>query len=108
MAKKYKGNTVVLGNSSHIIMGNDWYVTDNDSMNVYTPVGFKKFSDDFRGGDPTRIPVKHYNKLFTLDKTTQLPLVDLLKIDTIAVGNEDDKRFIKTLSIEKMCLMVGV
>ncbi|MGX7052666.1 hypothetical protein [Leuconostoc citreum] len=97
MAKKYKGNTVVLGNSSHIIMGNDWYVTDNDSMNVYTPVGFKKFSDDFRGGDPTRIPVKHYNKLFTLDKTTQLPLVDLLKIDTIAVGNEDDKKIYQNL-----------
>ena len=31
MSKKFQGNTVVLGNDDHIIVGNDWYITKNDS-----------------------------------------------------------------------------
>lgn len=97
MAEKFKGNTVILGFDSHVVMGNDWYVTNNDSMNVYTPVGFKKFSDDFRGGDPTRISSENYAKLFKKDKQTQLPLADLLSIDTVAVGNEGDRKVYRNL-----------
>ena len=97
MAEKFKGNTVILGFDSHVVMGNDWYVTNNDSMNVYTPVGFKKFSDDFRGGDPTRISSENYAKLFNKDKQTQLPLADLLSVDTVAVGNEGDRKVYRNL-----------
>lgn len=97
MAEKFKGNTVILGFNSHVVMGNDWYVTNNDSMNVYTPVGFKKFSDDFRGGDPTRISSENYAKLFKKDKQTQLPLADLLSVDTVAVGNEGDRKVYRNL-----------
>lgn len=97
MAEKFKGNTVILGFNNHVVMGNDWYITNNDSMNVYTPVGFKKFSDDFRGGDPTRISTDHYAKLFKKDKQTQLPLADLLSIDTVAVGNEGDRKVYRNL-----------
>lgn len=97
MAEKFKGNTVILGFDSHVVMGNDWYVTNNDSMNVYTPVGFKKFSDDFRGGDPTRISSENYAKLFNKDKQTQLPLADLLSVDTVAIGNEGDHRVYQDL-----------
>lgn len=92
LAKKFKGNAVILGFDNHVVMGNDWYITPNNSMNVYTPVGFKKFSDDFRGIDPTRIPVDNYAKLFQLDAQTHLPLVDLLAVDTVAVANEADKQ----------------
>lgn len=97
MAEKFKGNTVILGFNNHVVMGNDWYITNNDSMNVYTPVGFKKFSDDFRGGDPTRISPDHYAKLFKKDKQTQLPLADLLSVDTVAVGNEGDRKVYRNL-----------
>lgn len=91
-AEKFKGNSVVLGFNRHTIMGNDWYLTANNSMNVYTPVGFKKFSDDFRGSDPTRISIKNYSKLFELDDQTKMPLVDLLAVDTVAVGNEGNHK----------------
>lgn len=97
MSKKFQGNTVVLGNDDHIIVGNDWYITKNDSMNVYTPVGFKEFSADFRGGEPTHVPVEHYAKLFKKDKQTQLPLADLLSVDTVAVGNEGDRKVYRNL-----------
>lgn len=97
MADKFKGNTVILGFDNHVVMGNDWYITNNDSMNVYTPVGFKKFSDDFRGGDPTRISPDSYAKLFKKDKQTQLPLADLLSVDTVAVGNEGDRKVYRNL-----------
>lgn len=97
MADKFKGNTVILGFDNHVVMGNDWYITNNDSMNVYTPVGFKKFSDDFRGGDPTRISPDSYAKLFKKDKQTQLPLADLLSVDTVAVGNEGDRKIYRNL-----------
>lgn len=97
MADKFKGNTLVLGFDNHVVMGNDWYITNNDSMNVYTPVGFKKFSDDFRGGDPTRISPDNYDKLFKKDKQTQLPLADLLSVDTVAVGNEGDGKVYRNL-----------
>lgn len=97
MSKKFQGNTVVLGNDDHIIVGNDWYITKNDSMNVYTPVGFAAFSADFRGGEPTHVPVEQYAKLFKKDKQTQLPLADLLSVDTVAVGNEGDHRVYQDL-----------
>ncbi|MHA7086444.1 hypothetical protein [Leuconostoc lactis] len=97
MSKKFQGNTVVLGNDDHIIVGNDWYITKNDSMNVYTPVGFKEFSADFRGGEPTHVPVEHYAKLFKKDKQTQLPLADLLSVDTVVVGNEGDRKVYRNL-----------
>ncbi|MDN2650374.1 hypothetical protein [Leuconostoc lactis] len=97
MADKFRGNTLVLGFDNHVVMGNDWYITNNDSMNVYTPVGFKKFSDDFRGGDPTRISPDNYDKLFKKDKQTQLPLADLLSVDTVVVGNEGDGKVYRNL-----------
>ncbi len=97
MSKKFQGNTVVLGNDDHTIVGNDWYITKIDSMNVYTPVGFAAFSADFRGGEPTHVPVEQYAKLFKKDKQTQLPLADLLSVDTVAVGNEGDRKVYRNL-----------
>jgi len=88
MAEQFKGNTVIFGFDNQTVMGNDWYITNNNSMNVYTPVGFKTFSEDFRGGDPTRIDVDQYKKLFTVDKTTKLPLADLLQVDTVGVATD--------------------
>ena len=66
-------------------------------MNVYTPVGFRAFSADFRGGEPTHVPVEQYAKLFKKDKQTQLPLADLLSVDTVAVGNEGDRKVYRNL-----------
>lgn len=88
-AKLYRGDTVVFGSNTNAIIGNDWYIAGVPSINVYTPVGFKAYADDFRGADPTFIDPKMYTKLFSKDSTTKLTLADLYSIDTVQFFKED-------------------
>lgn len=88
-SKNFSGDSIVLGKNTNTIVGNDWYVAERSSWNVYSPVGFRKFSDDLRGGDPTFIGTDKYTKLFSLDKTTGVPVADLLSIDTVQLFKDD-------------------
>lgn len=94
-AKNFRGDVVVLGNpkdGSDTVIGNDLYISNTASINVYTPVGFGAFSDDLRGVDATFIPTWQYKKLFSIDKPTGKKLIDLLSVDTLQVYKNDDSR----------------
>ncbi|MCM0582915.1 hypothetical protein H9L19_07450 [Weissella diestrammenae] len=85
-AKYFVGNSLVLGNSQKTIVGNNWYIAQKPSINVYSPVGFQSFAEDVRSGDPTFVPNSTYKKLFSYDKKTHEKIVDLLSIRTVGIS----------------------
>ena len=71
------------------LLGNIWYASDASVQNVYTPVAFARYADvmcmNWRGETcPDLI-----NRLFTVQPSTGLMLVDQLSIDTIMMFKDE-------------------
>ena len=71
--------------------GNTWYLLDDVSVqNLYTPVGFKTYSEDLCLAYDGRTCPELADKLFDADATTGVPLADLLSLDVVQVLESAD------------------
>jgi len=74
-----------------VSFANMWYLEDGTAVqNVYTPTEHKSYAADLCLTYDGRTCFELIDKLFSLDPTTQLPLADLLSLDTIQLVADTD------------------
>lgn len=84
------GNPAILGAGvwDETLLANSWYLNTTRVQNLYSPIMYARYAEDFclvshgwTCSDPAR-------KLFTRDETTGKLLVDLLSVDTVQLIRE--------------------
>lgn len=86
-----QGDGIIVGDAlalpgdfwNETVFGNSWYLSNTDIQNVYTPVGYNAYSSDLCLLYDGRTCTQLADTLFQTDPTTEVPLVDLLSLDTV-------------------------
>ncbi|MFE6236730.1 hypothetical protein [Cellulosimicrobium sp. NPDC057862] len=74
-----------------LLFANLWYLNDADVQNVYSPVAHAAYREAIcTKYAPGTSCFESLEKLFEVDETTGLPLVDLLSVNSIAISRRDD------------------
>ncbi|MBK0040231.1 MULTISPECIES: hypothetical protein [unclassified Leuconostoc] len=99
---KNPGNVWIAGSMNpnsawkYTLYSNYWYIGSIKTGAVYTPIGYAKYNTDLkRQWAQGTFAIQSIDRLFTVDKTTQMRIVDLLSIDTIQIIKSGDKQDIK-------------
>lgn len=83
-------------------LGNNFYIIDTPTPNIYSPVGFNNFSKHLRGREATYINNwKFIKNMFQEGQGTNIKNYDLLSIDTMQFIKGKDKEFNKYLNRDK-------
>jgi hypothetical protein len=88
-----EGDTFVVGTGSKLgssmfsdtLLANTWYLNRAKVQNLYTPLQYKTYSEDLCMTHRGETCPAAFDKLFSVDAKTGLPLVDLLSIDSVQV-----------------------
>lgn len=97
------GKTVVVGRPSlgsperrdgtqwwnHTLYANAWYLTDAAVINTYSPVGHRNFNADMHADAHGVFGWESLQTLFSTDRTTGQPVIDLLGIDSVQILARD-------------------
>lgn len=74
-----------------LLFANLWYLNDAAVQNVYSPVAHAAYREAIcTAYAPGTSCFESLEKLFEVDETTGLPLVDLLSVNSIAISRRDD------------------
>lgn len=99
---KNPGNVWIAGSMNpssswkYTLYSNYWYIGSIKTGAVYTPIGYAKYNTDLkRQWAQGTFAIQSVDRLFTVDKTTHMRIVDLLSIDTIQIIKSGDKQDIK-------------
>lgn len=104
------GNVFVAGRMNpktdwnQTLFSNIWYVGRIKTSAVYSPIGYQKYDKDLKKVTAQgQYDVSAVDKLFSIDKSTGKPLVNLLQIDTIQIvknGSEDARKKFSALTLK--------
>jgi hypothetical protein len=71
------------------LVGSSWYVAGHPIQNTYTVIGFSAYNDRycmiFNGGTCAKL----LDTLFTVEPTTGMPRIDLLRVSTLLIRKAD-------------------
>ena len=94
--QKAEGMTFISGNPAGLgpdmwdetLLANSWYLNEHPVQNLYTPLMFKTYAEDLCLDPHGWTCPLAGAKLFTDDEVTDMPLVDLLSIDSVQLIRE--------------------
>lgn len=107
ISTKFKGDSIVYFGERSLKpvtpLGNNFYITNTPSPNIYSPVGFANFSKLIRGGEATYINEwKFVKNMMATNNGLEIPNYDLLSIDTIQFIKPSTKEFQKNIGVSKL------